>query len=204
MRARLAIIAATFSGLVIATPSPAQAAHHLWRFSQLFSNASGSVQYIQLAVGEDNENAVSGFTITSGTNTFTFPGNLPNSLTATHKWILIGTANLATLTGGVTPDFTIPANFFPTGGGTLTYASGTDTWAYGAVPVDGRNALFKSGATVTTGLNNPINFNLDSGSLSLATSVPAASGPWIAALVGGLLLAASGLLRARKSPRRSS
>ena len=32
-------------------------------------------------------------------------------------------------------DFIIPAGFLATGGGTLNYASGTDTWVYGALPV---------------------------------------------------------------------
>jgi hypothetical protein len=194
------------SGLIVsASPKPAHASHHLWKFSQLFSNASGSVQYVQLQVGEDGEDQVGGFAVTSGTNTFTFPGPLGNSQTSVHKWILLGTANLATLPGGVTPDFIIPANFFPVGGGTLTYANPPvgDTWTYGAVPVDGHTALFKSGATVTTGANAPANFNLNTGSLALSTSVPAASKPWIAVLVGALLLAASGLLRARKTRRRA-
>jgi hypothetical protein len=57
MRARLVLLASLLgSVIVVAAPSPAHAAHHLWRFSQLFSNANGTVQYIQLTVGEDNEN----------------------------------------------------------------------------------------------------------------------------------------------------
>jgi hypothetical protein len=198
MRARFIILAATVLGLLAGTASPAHAAHHLWRFSQLFSTADGSVQYIQLAVNEDGENQVANFTINSGTNTFTFPGPLSDPQTTVHKWILLGTANLATLPGGVTPDFVIPANFFPVGGGTLNYA-GVDVWNYGPVPTDRRNALFKSGATVTTGVNAPANFNLQTGSLLLSTTVPAASGRWIAVLVGALLLSASGLLRLRRS-----
>jgi hypothetical protein len=194
MRARLAILVVLVAAIV-AAPAPARAAHHLWRFSQLFSNASGSVQFIQLEVTEDGEQSVAGFTITAGSNTFTFPGNLSKSTTGTNKWILLATTGFETLTGGVTPDFTIPANFFATGGGTLSYASGTDTWTYGAVPTDGVNALHKSGATVTTSANTPENFNLQSGSVNLATAVPALPAIGIAALVGALLLAGSGLLR---------
>jgi hypothetical protein len=196
MRARFAVLA-VLVGLIVAAPSPALAGHHLWKFSQLFSNASGTVQFIQLVVNEDNEQGVGPFTITAGANTFTFGTNLPLSTTFTHKWILIATSNFAGLPGGVTPDYIIPANFFPTGGGTLGYASGVDTWTYGAVPINGVSALFKSGATVTTGTNAPANFNLQTGSVNLAAVVPALPGVAIALLVGALLVAGSGLLRRR-------
>src|SRR6185436_15374729 len=98
MRARLVVVFAALSfGLIMAAPSPAHAAHHLWRFSQIYSNANGSVQYIQLAVNEDNEDQVGGFTVNSGTHVFTFSGPLTSPQTTVHKWILLGTANLATL-----------------------------------------------------------------------------------------------------------
>jgi hypothetical protein len=194
MRARAGLLMVVVS-LILVAPAPARAAHHLWRFSQLYSNASGSVQFIQLAVTEDNEQFVSGFTISSGANTFTIPSNLPASTTS-NKWILLATAGFGSLPGGVTPDFVIPPNFFPTGGGTLNYASGTDVWTYGAVPTDGVNALHKNGATVTTSANAPENFSLQSGLVNQSSPpVPTLPAAGIAVLVGGLLLAASGVLR---------
>lgn len=201
MQARFGIFAMAV-GLTLAMSSPAHAGHHLWRFSQLFSNATGSTQFIQLTVGDDNEQGVGPFTITAGGTPFSFVNNLPASTTATNKWILIATSNFGALPGGVAPDYILPASFFPTGGGTLNYAGGVDVWNYGAVPTDGRNALFKSGATVTTGVNAPANFSLATGSVNLATAaVPALPATWIALLVGALLLAASGLLRRGKTRR---
>jgi len=195
---RFAVVVA----LVLGAASPAHAAHHLWRFSQLFSNASGSVQFIQLTVGEDGEQSVGSFGVTSGTNTFNFVTNLPSSTTSINKWILIATSNFGSLAGGVTPDYIIPANFFATGGGTLNYASGTDVWNYGTVPTDGVNALHKSGATVTTSTNSPANFNLQSGAVNLSTTpVPTAPATWIAVLLGAFLLAGSGLLRRNRARR---
>ena len=61
---------------------------------------------------------------------------LPSSSTA-NTWVLIATAAFAALPGAPTPDYIMPAGFFPTGGGTLNYASGADIWTYGAVPVNG-------------------------------------------------------------------
>jgi hypothetical protein len=205
MRGRFLALAAVVV-FTLAAPSPARASHHLWRLSQIYSNASGSVQFIELELQmpfEDGENSVGGVQISSSTNTITLPADLPGLPTSTHPWVLLATSNFAGLHGGVTPDYVIPANFFPTGGGTINYALGTDTWTYGAVPTDGENALHKSGATVTTSANSPENFNNQSGQVFTGT-VPALSPRWIALLVGALLLAGSGLMKEwrRRTPAR--
>jgi len=58
MRIRLIAVAATLIGLLVAAAPPARAGHHLWRFTELFSNQTGSVQYAQLFVTENNESGV--------------------------------------------------------------------------------------------------------------------------------------------------
>jgi hypothetical protein len=201
MRARLSLLAAVVGagvGLgVLSFASPAMASHHLWRFNQLYSNASGSVQFVELTIPpptEDGEQATGGVTVVSGSNVVTLT-NLPSTGTSTHSWILLATSNFASLPGGITPDFVIPANFFPTGGGTLNYANGQDTWTFGAVPTDGRNALHKMGTTVTTSVNSPENFAIQSGSVNLSSTVPGLPRVFVGALVAALLLAGSGLLR---------
>jgi len=211
MRVRLGFIVA-FVVLVVAAPSRSFAAHHLWRFSEAFSNASGSVQFVELfctAAGEANlGNGPSGqpWTITSGGQTV----NLANLSTAVHDTgntsLLLATSSFAALPGAVPPDFIIPANFLSTGGGTLNYASSTDTWAYGALPTDGVHSLSKSGATITTTVNSPTNYSTGAaGSVSLASGVPGLPKTGIAVLVGMLLLAGSGLLRRRSSsPTRAT
>jgi hypothetical protein len=201
MRARLAARVAIFAGLVgviVAAPSPARASHHLWVLSQIFSNASGTVQFIVLTENapETGEDAVSGVTVTAGGHTFTFNANLPTPGTDVHKWILLGTPGYAALPGVPAPDFTIPAGFLPTGMGTVIYA-GADTFPYGAMPVDGHNALHKSsGGTITTSVNTPENFALQTGTVNLV--VPTLPAVGIALLVGALLLAGSGLLSRRR------
>jgi hypothetical protein len=175
-------------------PSLCRATHHLWRFTQVFSNASGTVQFVQLqnATTDTGETLLSGFTVMSGGNTFTFGSNLTGS--TANKWVLLATSNFASLAGGVPPDYIIPPNFLATGGGSLNYASGTDTWNYGVLPTDGVHSLMRSG---TTAVNSPINFAGQMGSVNLSTPVPAVPRWGIVVLVGGILLAASGLLRNR-------
>jgi len=190
MRNRLALLA-TVVGLFVA--ATAQAGHHLWRFTEAFSNASGSAQFVELFVTDNNEQGVGPFTVTSGTHTFSFVTNLPTTATA-NTWILIGTPNIGTLPGGVTPDYVIPAGFFPTGGGTLNYAGGVDVWNYGAVPTDGVHSLLKNGSTA---VNSPTNFGGQSGSVNAGAAVPMVQTWGIMLLIGAMLLVGSGLLRKR-------
>jgi hypothetical protein len=192
MRNRLGVLA-TIIGLSVATT--AHAAHHLWDFTEMFSNASGSVQFVELFTAAANEQSIGPFTVTTGSNTLNFVTNLPSAATANTS-VLIATAGFASLPGGVAPDYIVPANFFATGGGTLNYASGVKTWAYGAVPTDGVHSLLRNGSTA---VNSPTNFAGQTGSVNLATGVPMLQTWGIVALVGALLLAASGLLRRRET-----
>src|SRR5207244_1759546 len=80
--------------------------------------------------------------------------NLPTSTTA-NTWILVATSGFGSLPGGVTPDYIIPSNFFPTGGGTLNYASGVQSCSYGVVPTDGYHSLLRN---VSTAVHSPHNF----------------------------------------------
>ena len=191
MRVRSTLVALLVA-FIVAIPSPARAGHHLWRLTQAFSNASGSVQFLQLFVAEDGEAGVGPFTVTASGHTFNFVTNLPTTSTA-NTWILIATSGFGSLPGGVTPDYIIPGNFFATGGGTINYA-GVDAWTYGVVPTDGVHSLMRDG---TTPVNSPKNFAGQSGTVNLATGVPALPTTGIVVLVGALLLAGSGLLRKR-------
>jgi hypothetical protein len=192
MRTRL-IALATAVGLLTATAS--QAGHHLWNFSEIFSNADGSVQYMELFTTDNNEQGVGPFGITSNAHTFSFVNNLGSSLTG-NTYILVATSNFASKPGAVTPDYIIPASFFATGGGTLNYAGGIQVWNYGAVPTDGVHSLLRNGSTA---VNSPTNFLGQSGSVNLAATVPMVPTWGLIVLVGGLLLAGSGLLRRREA-----
>jgi hypothetical protein len=185
-------LAAAVVAAGLAMSAPSGAAHHLWQIKQIFSNASGSVQFLSLFTSDPSETNVGGFTVTSGGHVFTFGSSLSGS--TANKWILLATSNFAGEPGAVVPDYIIPAGFFATGGGSLNYA-GVDTWNYGTVPTDGVHSLMRDG---TTAVNSPTNFSGQSGSVNLASAVPAVPRWGLVLLVGGVLLLGSGLVRYRK------
>lgn len=196
MRARFLVAFAAVVGVGMTSSLPSEAGHHLWRWTQIFSNASGSTQFAELFVGEDGEAGVGPFSVTTDTgHVFNFVTSLPPGSTA-NTWILLGTSNLPTLPGGVAPDYVIPPNFFSNGGGSLNYAN-VDTWAYGALPTDGVHALMRDGSTPVNSLKS---FSHGSGSINLAAPAPLLPSWGIAALAGVMLVAGSGLVRKRAAP----
>jgi hypothetical protein len=157
-------------GLLLACQ--AHATFHTWKVSEIYSSADGAVQFIELheSLGFNGENLLATHFIRcisgSATNTFIFPANLPSTLTA-NKTFVIGTANLSTVPGGVTPDyvFTNAAPFLFPGSGTIEYA-GFDSVAYAALPADGTASLVRSGTgMVFSPTNSPANFGGGSNSI---------------------------------------
>ena len=191
------------AALLAGGASPALAGHHQWDFSELFSNPSGSVQFIEMFSANNNEAGMNGATITLGASSFTFVGNLPSSATA-NTWLLVATTGFAALSGAPTPDYVLPDNFLPTAGGTLGYEGAQDTWNYPALPTDGVRSLERdltdantklNGGTVASG-NSPTAFPDLAGSVTAGgAAVPSATAWSLTLLVGAILLVASGLLR---------
>ena len=137
----------------------AQAAFHLFRIDQVFSNADGTIQYVVIreSTGSNGENFWAGQSLattgSAGAKQFQFPSNLPSSATASRS-VLIATSGFAAL-GLVTPDFTIPDQFVPITGGTLNYAGGTDQISLPSLPTDGATAVDRNGNPVAA---TPKNF----------------------------------------------
>ncbi|HTO89622.1 MAG TPA: hypothetical protein VMJ70_00700 [Candidatus Sulfotelmatobacter sp.] len=192
MRNRIVALAA-LAGIVMA--SPALAAHHLWKASEIFSNASGTVQYVELFCPAAGEAALGPFTVTASGHTFNFVTNLPSTATA-NTWVLIATPGYASAPGAVTPDYTLASGFLGTGGGTLNYASGIDIWNYGAMPTDGLHALARDGSTP---VNTPTNFAGQTSTINVGTAVPMLPTWGLVLMVGALLIAASAMLRKREA-----
>lgn len=152
--------------LIAAAALPARASFHVFGVNEVYSNPSGSIQFIELhdRFGSDFEGFFNGVTIVSGANTYTFPSDLPNQQTA-NKFVLLGTAGYAALPGVPAPNFTIPANFFNPAGDTLNYGFGADIISFGPVPASASQSLNRSGADMLAGPTSPTNFAGDTGSV---------------------------------------
>jgi hypothetical protein len=130
--------------------SLAQAEFHNFRIEQIYTNADGSVQFVVLkeCCNANGENILDGKSLRStspaGTQTFTFPNDLP--FNTANKRVLVATPGFAAL-GLIAPDYTMPANFVPIGGGSLNYA-GVSQVSFGPLPTDGTNAILATGAVV--------------------------------------------------------
>lgn len=167
----------SFGIVAVLCGSVAQGGAHTWRISEIFTNSDGTIQFVELlCISGSSENFVGGLQVTTGTNTFTFPGNLAGS--TLNKRILLGTAAYAALPGAPVPDYTIPSNFFAIGGSfTIRYNPGgnydSNVVGAGVIPTGGINSLtwttFNGGNTADTFVtnlpNSPQNFNGGTGSV---------------------------------------
>jgi len=147
----------------------AVANHHLWQVHSVFSNAEGTVQYVQLRNEASGETALSGKTLQARnaagvvTNTFTFNRNLTGE--TANRFLLLATPGFAALAGGIEPDFELPAGFVPTGGGSINFA-GLNTLTYTAadLPKNGKQAR-SSGGLIPS---NPQNFSQQQAQIAIA------------------------------------
>ena len=152
---------ASFLLALLMMSTPAQAAFHLWSIREIYTDSSGTLQFIELFTSDFSQQFVGGQQIISRNvgntmhNTFTIPSgsNLPGD-SANHAFLL-GTAGIDS-SGGPAPDFVIPNNFLFAGGGTITFFGTPSTVTYSALPTDG--LLSRSIPSGANSLNSPLNF----------------------------------------------
>jgi hypothetical protein len=185
---------------VFAQATAARAGHHQWIISELFSNADGTVQFVELVGTANNEQFINGFTVnTFGTIPTSVPigPNLPNGATD-GAYLLIGTAGYATLAAAQSapaPDRVLPDNFLQIAADTVRYAGlpATDV-VYTNLPTNGIDSLDLENPSGT--VNTPQNFAgatgsidaspppvipaLDNGAYALLAALMVASGAWLA------------------------
>src|SRR5688572_32472898 len=112
---------------------------HIFRINEVFSNANGTVQYIEF-VGEENGQHIwidHSIISTHGdtSNTFNIPSNLPSDAT-NGKSVLVATQGFADL-DLVTPDYIVENGFLFQQGGTISFPGMVDdagTLVYDALP----------------------------------------------------------------------
>lgn len=187
-----------FMGLLLLAASSADAGIHTWDVHEVFSNADGSIQYVELweANGGAGEVNVGNGTISSNAQSFSF-GQGAVAAPTSNKFYLVATQSFADLPGAPVPDAIIPSGkvpFFDPSGDTVAFGS-FDSWALGVVPTNGTDALNRTGGVV---VNAPTNYAGTQGSVDAsppAAEVPSLSNP---ALVGvAAILLAAALLWAR-------
>ena len=170
----LALIS-VLGGLVLASPC-VQSGAHTWVINELFSNADGTVQFVELFElnGAPDELGVNGLALKSvfhSTHTITLLH--PIEAPTTNKYLLGGTAAFAALPGSPDLDFTIPDRFLNrTGADSIVYGPVPyDTFSYGAgqLPLNGINARRRGG---TTGPNTPTNYAGVEGFVDASPSPP--------------------------------
>jgi len=180
------VLSLTVAATLILSVPTSRAAFHLWQVKEAYSNADGSVQFIEMFDSFAGETFVNGFTLTANSDgnikTFTFPSNLSLS---TPGSLLIATSGFGSLPGGVTPDFTfsqggVSGQFFNPNATNLTFTyngSGDSmTFAGASLPKDGIHSLTDAGAvgfppgvpSISSGVNSPTNLSGQSGSVNLA------------------------------------
>jgi hypothetical protein len=139
---------------------PAQAAFHLWNIRELYTNPSGSLQFIELFTTFGSQQFCGGQSLSvtpaggGNAHTFTLPSNLPGDTTG-HAF-LIGTAGIQAA-GGPAPDYVLPANFLFLGGGTISFFGANSPLTYAALPTDGVLSRITFGGSGTAN-NSPQNF----------------------------------------------
>jgi len=170
----------------------ANAAFHLWQITEVYSNADGSVQFIEMFDQSAFEQFVDGQVIRAESDgvskDFIFPDNLNTFQTANHH-LLIATPGFAALPGAVAPDFDLVSSdpqdvgpFFDPNAASITitfFGSGsTASFSGTSFPKDGVHSLSDpdlSGGFVSS-VNSPTNFNGDEG--LLGSSGPSPTGDY--------------------------
>ena len=188
--------------LIFGAAFPAHAKNHLLRCTEFFSNAEGTIQFIEMqeCCGSDAEVLMALTSITSNAASFPFPNDLSGP--TAFRWIIIATQGFADLPGVPTPDYIMPDGFFDPTGDTLRYRGVTDivTLEPGALPLDGVNGIDRNLTTgaLTVAVNSPINFAGETGSANASPAVP--SFGWSARLfVVGICIGFVALLARRQA-----
>jgi hypothetical protein len=141
---------------------PAQAAFHLWNIREIYTDASGSLQFIELFCPASGQTFLNGqqISVTSAGQTHTFTLNKDPSSDSLNHTLLFGTTGIHTA-GAPTPDFTIPNNFLFSGGGTINFF-GANSGTYTALPTDG---ILSRNWADGNGVNSPQNFAGQTGTI---------------------------------------
>jgi hypothetical protein len=154
------------AALIVATP--AQAAFHLWSVREIYSDASGTNQFIEFFTpfgGQQFLNSFGTVQVSSGPNVYTFPNDLPGD--SANRAFLMGTASITNF-GAPKPDFIIPNNFLSLGSGNVFFSGSGANSTYSGLPSNGSNSF--TFPSTTTLINSPLNFAGQTGTIFFAAA----------------------------------
>jgi len=154
---RLLVFAGTAIAVTAFCSTPTNSGSHTWIINEIYSNANGTLQFVEMWTPSPAENAVGGKSVHTIANTSNpFSSNAAGSTTDKH--LLLATAGFAALPGAPTPDLTIPSNFFSINADTIQwhiYTPSILSFGLGDLPTDGVRSLDAAG---TTGPATPTNY----------------------------------------------
>jgi serralysin len=159
----------TLSAAVLLTAGPAAFPFaHLWDIQEVYSNANGSVQFVEFFTTGTDEFFLSGVVLQAKlngvpVNSYTFQSNLSGPTTG-NRTFLVATATFETLYG-ITPDYIIPEDFLIGGANRTLDFGGFDEVSLANLPTDGvmsLNGIPNNDVPSATSLNSqatPRNFD---------------------------------------------
>jgi len=130
------VLAGAISGAMVMAALPSQAAFHLWNIREVYSNAGGNLQFVELFCPAGGQTFLNGLQITvTGGGTHTFTLNHGISADSLNRALLFGTAGLQAA-GAPAPDYIIPDGFLFTPNGSISFF-GANGGSYTSIPLDG-------------------------------------------------------------------
>jgi hypothetical protein len=154
--------------IILLTATPAQAAFHLWTIREVYSDATGTNQFIEFFTTSGSQQFVAGQSITVTPTGGGSPQSVTMPLTLTpgdsaNRAFIVGTVGITNF-GAPKPDHIIPSNFLPIAGGTISYF-GLGDGPYTALPTDG--VLSRTWVGGGNAVNSPQNYAGQTGTISI-------------------------------------
>lgn len=156
----------TMLAMTLLLATPARANFHFWNIREVYTDASGTNQFIEFVALGGGQQFVNGQSITvtpsggGSPKTIMLSGNLPGD--SANKAFIVGTVGITNF-GAPKPDYLIPTNFVAAGGGTISFF-GQNSGPYTALPTDGvLSRTWGNGNAV----NSPQNFADQTGTITI-------------------------------------
>ncbi len=197
--------------LLSAVPGMAAAHSHLWRITEIFSDATGTVQFVEMCecCGSNIEGHLfTDFTfLDTDAKRYFFPSDIGTDPDiSANECVLTASQAFADLPGAPTPDYLLDPNllpfFFDPDADTVTYGREIADYSVipvpiGAIPTDGVTSLHLDfSGNPSLGVNNPTNFSGETGEINVSTTtVPVLPKAWGAGAL--ILFLAAGAFGAR-------